>query len=294
MVDGKTLVKEYRELFGKYTYDDMDCIGSIWKILKKYGAQASTIGSNWFARHEIINLRSLTDRSQLYDGCAVLKTVLPGEPGYALPDRYNNYPVKIDYNHIGIGTDDGLILDSTRYGERPDGSWERNGPGISTAPINSRSWDMIGDFEDVSSDSGLIFPGFPAEEAPIAPQANQGVVLKSVRMRKGMDTKSDNVVRKMNPNEVITIPDPVVTSIDGNDWVWAIFQGPKYTYKGYIVARDNVNTYISVGDIDNVAPSPGGGVPIESSPSDTEGSLSKLEGLLNEALRVIKDMIGNG
>lgn len=156
MVKSKQLVKEYIESIGRYTYDQRDCIGSIWKILEKYGAKTNLVGSNWFARHELRNMRPLTNKNQLYDGCAVLKTILPGEPGYRLPDRYKNHVDLIDYNHIGLGTDDGRILDSTKYGQRPDGSWTRNGPGWSTAKINNRSWDIIADFEDVDYSDRFI------------------------------------------------------------------------------------------------------------------------------------------
>lgn len=155
MIKSHKLVEEYRKTFGRYTYDQRDCIGSIWKILEKHGAKTQLVGSNWFARHELRNLRPLTDKSQLYDGCAVLKTVLPGQNGYALPDRYIGHVDQIDYNHIGVGTDDGRIMDSTRYGKKPDGSWTRNGPGWSTAPISPNSWDIIAEFEDVDySDRG--------------------------------------------------------------------------------------------------------------------------------------------
>ena len=121
-----------------------DCIGLIWKILEsRYGAKTNFVGSNWFARHELRNMRPLTDKSQLYDGCAVLKTMLPGQSGYALPDRYLSDADLIDYNHIGIGTDGGEILDSTRTASG------RDGPGVSTAKIGRDSWDIIADFEDV-------------------------------------------------------------------------------------------------------------------------------------------------
>lgn len=156
MIKSKQLVKEYIKTIGKYTYDQRDCIGSIWKILEKYGAKTNLVGSNWFARHELRNMRPLTSKDQLYDGCAVLKTLLPGEAGYRLPPRYKSHVDQIDYNHIGLGTDDGRILDSTKYGLKPDGSWTRNGPGWSTAKINSRSWDIIADFEDVDYSDRFI------------------------------------------------------------------------------------------------------------------------------------------
>lgn len=143
MITGKQLVEEYKKTIGKYTYAQRDCIGSIWKILERYGAKTSYVGSNWFARHELRNMRPLTNKSQLYDGCAVLKTVLPNQSGYALPDRYKSDADPIDYNHIGIGTDAGEILDSTRTASG------RDGPGISTAKIGPNSWDIIAEFEDV-------------------------------------------------------------------------------------------------------------------------------------------------
>lgn len=159
MITGKKLVDEYKKTIGKYTYKQRDCIGSIWKILEAYGAKADSIGSNWFARHELKNMRPLISRDQLYDGCAVLKTKLKGESGYALPDRYLSDDDLIDYNHIGVGTSDGLILDSTRYKDS-SGGYVRNGPGISTAGIGPNSWDIIADFEDVAYST-------PGEATPI-------------------------------------------------------------------------------------------------------------------------------
>ena len=157
MITGRQLVDEYKKTIGKYTYEQRDCIGSIWKILEKYGAKTDSIGSNWFARHELKNMRPLKSRSQLYDGCAVLKTKLKGESGYALPDRYLSDDDLIDYNHIGVGTSDGQILDSTRYKDAK-GVYVRNGPGISTADIGTESWDIIADFEDVANTPGKATP----------------------------------------------------------------------------------------------------------------------------------------
>jgi hypothetical protein len=150
LITGKQLVDEYRKTIGRYTYAQRDCIGSIWKILERYGAKTSYVGSNWFARHELKNMRPLTDKSQLYDGCAVLKTVLPNQGGYNLPDRYLSDADPIDYNHIGIGTDAGEILDSTRTASG------RDGPGVSTAKIGPNSWDIIAEFEDVDY-TGMVY-----------------------------------------------------------------------------------------------------------------------------------------
>lgn len=196
MIKSKELVRLYREQIGRFTYAQMDCITSISNIIIKHGGKAALNGSNWWAREEIVNLRPLTDRSQLYDGCAVLKTVLPGEAGYALPDRYKKHAVKIDYSHIGLGTDEGEILDSTRYGERADGTWERNGPAVSTAPINSRSWDVIGDFEDVdySDRIGADVPaGDGGESLPDKVSGSAMVTAESgstVNLRAQKNTKS--------------------------------------------------------------------------------------------------------
>ncbi len=152
MIKSKQLAAEYKKQIGKYTYADMDCIKSIANIMNRYGGKSDLMGSNWYARNEIRNLRPLTNKSQLFDGCAVLKTKLPGEPGHNLPDRYAKDVVQIDYYHIGLGTYEGVILDSTTM--RNGDIYLRNGPGISTAPIGSQSWDVIGEFEDVDySDS---------------------------------------------------------------------------------------------------------------------------------------------
>ena len=88
MIKAKQLVQEYRLQIGRFSYDQMDCIGSIASIIQRYGGKSDLMGSNWWARHEIKNLRPLTHKSQLFDGCAVLKTLHPGEAGYNLPDRY--------------------------------------------------------------------------------------------------------------------------------------------------------------------------------------------------------------
>lgn len=153
MIKSHVLVQEYRKQFGK-TYKEMDCIHSIANIIYRYGGKSDLTGSNWWARYEAKNMRPLTSRAQLYDGCGVLKSKLPGEPGYNLPDTYKDHPVKIDFNHIGIGTDQGEILDSTTTKDS-QGGYVRNGPGVSTAPIGPNSWDIIFDIEDVDySDRG--------------------------------------------------------------------------------------------------------------------------------------------
>lgn len=190
MISSKQLVDEYIKTIGKYTYDERDCIKSIWKILEKYGAKTRLVGSNWFARHELYNLRPLTSKSQLYDGCAVLKSILPGEPGYRLPPTYKDHVDQIDYNHIGLGTDDGRILDSTRYGQRQDGTWERNGPGWSTAKIGPNSWDIIADFEDVDYSEREQAPdNILPEVVPMEYAIVHAPIGDTVRLRKTASTK---------------------------------------------------------------------------------------------------------
>ena len=193
LITGPELVKEYEKTFGKFTYEERDCIGSIWKILEKYGAKTDLVGSNWFARHELRNMRPLYSADQLYDGCAVLKSILPGEPGYNLPPRYEKHVDQIDYNHIGIGTSAGKIYDSTRY-SNSKGEYVRNGPGISTAKISSSSWDIIADFEDVNgSDPGVII--LPGEENQIMETmrvyAEKG---STVNLRSFPSIKDNNVI----------------------------------------------------------------------------------------------------
>lgn len=192
MIKSRELVRLYRDSIGKYTYKQRDCIRSIYDILYAYGGRAAGVGSNHFARHKIVNLRPLTSRDQLYDGCAVLKTIHPGEPGYNLPPKYENDAVQIDYSHIGIGTDEGEILDSTTGGGR-------DGPGISTAPINSRSWDIIGDFTDVDysdrTDGGAAAPPAPKQE--VDKQVIKAIVIaasgSTVKLRAKASSSADTV-----------------------------------------------------------------------------------------------------
>lgn len=209
-----------------YTYDQRDCIGSIWKILEKYGAKTNLVGSNWFARHELRNIRPLTNKNQLYAGCAVLKSILPGQPGYNLPPKYENYVDLIDYNHIGIGTDDGRILDSTKYGQKADGSWTRNGPGWSTAKISSSSWDIIADFEDVDysdrivtldPDEYVIIPG----KDDVFMGATAMVIAKSgstVKLRAAKGT-GNTIVREL-------VPVGTIVNVLGKEAEWAHIETP--------------------------------------------------------------------
>ena len=191
MIDSHNLVDEYRKLIGKYAYADMDCIKSIANIMNRYGGKSDLMGSNWYARNEIRNLRPLTSKSQLFDGCAVLKTKLPGEPGHNLPERYAKDTVQIDYNHIGLGTDEGLILDSTTV--RSGDIYLRNGPGVSTAPIGSQSWDVIGEFEDVDYSDRDTNVGYPDRKAEIEMEQTAMVVASTgnnVNLRSRPSVKS--------------------------------------------------------------------------------------------------------
>lgn len=145
MITGKELVAEYKKTIGQYTYEQRDCIWSIWNIIKAHGGKAKQVGVNWFARHELKNLRPLLDRSQLYDGCAVLKMKQPNDVGYSLPDQYKGDADPTDYCHIGLGTSEGQILDSTRY-KNSKGEYVRNGPGVSDVTIGKNGWSLIADF----------------------------------------------------------------------------------------------------------------------------------------------------
>lgn len=246
MIKSKQLVKEYIKTIGKYTYDERDCIGSIWKILEKYGAKTNLVGSNWFARHELRNMRPLTSKDQLYDGCAVLKTLLPGEAGYRLPPRYKNHVDQIDYNHIGLGTDDGRILDSTKYGLKPDGSWTRNGPGWSTAKINSRSWDIIADFEDVDySDRYIILQ--PDEYEIIT--GKDDVYMGATAMVTAKEGNTVNLRAAKSTGKTIVreyVPVGTIVQVLKQEAVWSQIQTPAgktgWMKNEFLTATTTVNT----------------------------------------------------
>lgn len=228
MIKSHKLVEEYRKTIGRYTYAQRDCIGSIWKILERYGAKTQLVGSNWFARHELKNMRPLTDKSQLYDGCAVLKTVMPNQSGYALPDRYLSDADPIDYNHIGIGTDEGEILDSTRTASG------RDGPGVSTAKIGPNSWDIIADFEDVDySDRGQS-PIISTEVTIMGKAIVTASSGNTVRLRKSPSTAAEVLANVPVDTEVGLISQEgawwQVSYRDSIGWMMQEFLTPALSY----------------------------------------------------------------
>ena len=87
-----------------------DCIGLIIGAIRRCGLKWSGIhGSNWAARKEAVNLRPITNASQLELGDVVLKGCSPGVSGYALPTRYKKggqyYTGDlVDYYHAGVVT----------------------------------------------------------------------------------------------------------------------------------------------------------------------------------------------
>ena len=82
-----------------------DCIGLIIGAIRRAGGSWTGIhGSNYAARYEMRELLPVMDAGELNPGDAVYKARMPGEVGYALPERYKNDPDQRDYYHVGVVT----------------------------------------------------------------------------------------------------------------------------------------------------------------------------------------------
>ena len=82
-----------------------DCIGLIIGAIRRAGGAWNRIhGSNYAARYEMRELLPVMDTGELNLGDAVYKARMPGEVGYALPERYKNDPDQRDYYHVGVVT----------------------------------------------------------------------------------------------------------------------------------------------------------------------------------------------
>ena len=82
-----------------------DCIGLIIGAIRRAGGAWNGIhGSNYAARYEMRELLPVMDAGELNLGEVVYKARMPGEVGYALPERYKNDPDQRDYYHVGVVT----------------------------------------------------------------------------------------------------------------------------------------------------------------------------------------------
>lgn len=82
-----------------------DCIGLVIGAIRRAGGSwTGTHGSNYAARYEMRELLPVMDAGELNLGDAVYKARMPGEVGYALPERYKNDPDQRDYYHVGVVT----------------------------------------------------------------------------------------------------------------------------------------------------------------------------------------------
>ena len=107
-----------------------DCIGLIIGAIRRAGGSWTGIhGSNYAARYEMRELLPVMDAGELNLGDAVYKARMPGEVGYALPERHKNDPDQRDYYHVGVVTAmaPGRALYGTRSwaGGRTGGGWRR-------------------------------------------------------------------------------------------------------------------------------------------------------------------------
>ena len=90
-------------LGGSGTDGTCDCIGLIIGAIRRAGGKWPGLhGSNYTARNEIQDLKTLTDPNVLSVGELVFKHRSPGSAGYSLPGRYSSSPDRNDYYHVGV------------------------------------------------------------------------------------------------------------------------------------------------------------------------------------------------
>lgn len=80
-----------------------DCIGLIIGAIRLLGeAWNGTHGSNYTARYEMRELKSISCAADLKPGDLCFKARKKGDKGYALPSRYQSYTDTQDYYHVGV------------------------------------------------------------------------------------------------------------------------------------------------------------------------------------------------
>lgn len=93
---------EYK-LGGDGSNGECDCVGLGIGALRRMGIEYKQLhGSNWAARNEAVELWKIKNISDLCVGDNVLKAYAPGDPKWALPDRYSKDSDQNDYYHFGV------------------------------------------------------------------------------------------------------------------------------------------------------------------------------------------------
>lgn len=82
-----------------------DCVGLGIGAMRRGGIKYDGLhGSNWAARYEAVELWEIESVSELSVGDNTLKAYEPGDPKWALPERYSDDPDQRDYYHFGVVT----------------------------------------------------------------------------------------------------------------------------------------------------------------------------------------------
>lgn len=80
-----------------------DCIGLVIGALERGGVTWPGIhGTNWALRNAMTDVVKVIGNADLETGMLVYKAREPQEKGYALPDRYDDHPDRLDYYHVGV------------------------------------------------------------------------------------------------------------------------------------------------------------------------------------------------
>ena len=145
-----------------------DCIGLIIGAIRRAGGSWTRIhGSNYAARYEMRELLPVMDAGELNLGDAVYKARMPGEVGYALPERYKNDPDQRDYYHVGVVT-----------ATSPLEITQCTGPGIVRDTKLGR-WTYRGRLEKVDYDGTSQEVGTMVQTATVVADSGDDVKMRS-------------------------------------------------------------------------------------------------------------------
>lgn len=171
--------KPVYRLGGDGSRGNCDCIGLVIGALRRRGGRWTGIhGSNWAARHEVVQLRS--SRESLRRGDVVFKARKPSEAGYALPSRYAVSPDQRDYYHVGVvySTSPLVIIHCTGPGVVRD---TRKGAWAWCAEVKGVSYETAGSPEEMAMETPAAAASDTPEAKDASTEASEPTLRKGVR-----------------------------------------------------------------------------------------------------------------
>ena len=144
-----------------------DCIGLVIGAIRRAGGSWTGVhGSNYAARYEMRELLPVVDAGEMCLGDVVYKARMPGQAGYALPERYLSDPDMRDYYHVGVVT-----------AVEPLEITHCTGPGI-VRDARLGKWTYRGRLEQVDDDGAEVVENM-AQTAKVTATSGSTVKMRS-------------------------------------------------------------------------------------------------------------------